>query len=283
MVAEHAVDEREVQAAGRPAEAREVRVVGHPPVGLDVDRRAHGSVEAGEVPQRPRVADPGLEHQRRSAGSARLEIQGHVERARVQRRGADETDLLGVGDDQGDVVLQALAGAQRACGLEQGPDRGGVVGRARPAAHGVVVGEQGDGGPRPARIEAGAGDARDDVLDPCQDRPGRQDHQRRHQLRFQAERGEPRQDEVADLVVRARSNRMRGPRDRRHVLERPRGGELSLGGFEAARRGRRIADARQHDGRGEHRRRERGANGRPHREVISPPYRAPGPPPSPRS
>jgi hypothetical protein len=163
-----------------------------------------------------------------------------------ERAGAEQAELLAVGEQEQHVVRERRTGLERAQGLEQHRHGVAVVARARSGRDRVVVADQQQGASR----AAAARQAGHDVLDVVELelrlglvlRNGRALDLRRH--------AEPRHfghDVVADDVVLGGADRMRRAGDAADMAERPRGGELAGGRVVGARRRRLELREREHD------------------------------------
>jgi hypothetical protein len=168
VVTGRAVDEGGVQpgevAVGQ--QHAEVGVVGQRAVDLDGEAgRDRVLSRRGERLGQPGVALRRLEHDRGAAGPPGLEVEHHAagggERVRGRERlGAAEAGLLGVGEDDHDVVAQLRALGEGADRFQQRRHPGRVVGGPRAGLHRVVVRHEEEPAGR-----GRAGEHRDDVPD----------------------------------------------------------------------------------------------------------------------
>jgi hypothetical protein len=238
-------------------ERGEVGVVGQQPVDLHgeagADRVRGVGIDVDEVG----VADGRLEHDGGAAAAAGLEVEhdGRFLAQRVpadERLGAAEAGLLGVGEQEHDVVAGFRAGGQGAGDLEQGAGAGAVVVGAVADLDGVVVGEQDDlaGG-------GGPGQHRDDVADAGHAAGAELAGVDPHgvlDLGAQPVTGEGRHDVLADPVGGGAAGDVDLLADCLDVGERAGGGEVA-GGCRggAGRRWLDVGDAEEREqGQGEH-------------------------------
>jgi hypothetical protein len=244
-----AVDVGGVEAGEAPAvaERAEVGVVGQDPVYLDGDAGADRMWRVFPVhPNDIRVAGGGLEHDGRSAGAAGLHVEHHAaafaglvlaERVLIDEGlRAAQARLLGVGEQQHDVVAGPGPGEQSPGGLEDRRDPGAVVVGARPVLHRVVVRHEDDPAGR-----GGAVDERHYVADPAAHRLAvlvRGDRDRVLDPRLESQPSQGADQVFADGVVGRAARDVGGPADPLHMAERPSRAELAHGGVGAAYSGR---------------------------------------------
>ena len=156
-------------------------------------------------------------------------------------------ELLGVGEEEHDVVREPRTRGERARRLEEGRDARPVVARAAALGHAVVVRREQHRGPRTRARKTS-----DDVL-----HLRRMDHRRGLQCgvgllypHLEPQLGEHAQEVCAHLLVRGRPDGVGRLCDRLDVPERARGRELGGGRVDAADLGRRDARNRARSDRG---------------------------------
>ena len=172
VVVRRRADDREVQPGETGvAQHREVGVVREQLVDV-VGQRVGDRGMAPEQSHERGVARPGLEHDDRSGGAARLQVEHHGVRlvadvGRLHERGrAQLAGLLAVGEQHVHVVARAVQ-REDAHDLEDRRHRHRVVGGARAGRHRVVVRHEQETAGR-----GGAGEMGVDVVGLTGDREG---------------------------------------------------------------------------------------------------------------
>jgi hypothetical protein len=247
VVAGDAVADGEVQARDAGVlEHGEVGAVAEAPGDLVEDGGRHGMRRGvRERLHEPSVPRAGLEHERRPAHAAGLEVEHEAQVAgprvlRDEGLRADHADLLGVREDEDHVVARGGAAPQGPEGLEQHGHAARVVGRAGGEGDRVVVGDEGQrlgvrlaGQPRHDVPHPGRGERQA----PAGGEPGRLLH-----LGLDAEPPQLGEDVLPGGAVAGRSRGARRRGDRLHVDHGSRRGERAGGRIGGERVGRRQGD-----------------------------------------